>query len=308
MNLLYLLPIFIYSFQPVACWGDLGHRTVAYLAQRYFSKEAAQLIDDLLPSSDDWDISDAAVWADKVKFHRPFTRPWHYIDALDHPPDSCQVSFTSDCGHGGCIISAIQNMTNQVNDPNIAQDEQAEALKFLIHFLGDIHQPLHAEALERGGNEIHVCFDKHCGKKENLHGIWDTEIPHKINGIKHNEKHNDEKEPAERWAASLFRANRFRPHHAECSNIQNPLECATLWAKETNRLNCDYVLKRDIDWLENHDLGRDYYAGAAPIVNEQIYKAGVRLATWINTLAAQRPSSTGFLVTQDGKVGRNFEL
>jgi hypothetical protein len=167
---------------------------------------------------------------------------------------------------------------------------------------------LHAEALERGGNEIHICFDKHCGKKENLHGIWDTEIPHKMNGIKHNEKHNDEKEPAERWAASLFRANRFRPHHAECSNIQNPLECATLWAKETNRLNCDYVLKRDIDWLENHDLGGDYYDGAAPIVNEQIYKAGVRLATWINTLAAQRPSSTGFLVTQDGKVGRNFEL
>jgi hypothetical protein len=82
MNLLYLLLIFIYSFQPVACWGDLGHRTVAYLAQRYFSKEAAQLIDDLLPSSDDWDISDAAVWADKVKFHRPFTRPWHYIGML----------------------------------------------------------------------------------------------------------------------------------------------------------------------------------------------------------------------------------
>ena len=82
MNLLNLLLIFIYSFQPAACWGDLGHRTVAYFAQKFLSKEAAQLIDDLLPSSDGWDISDAAVWPDKVIFHRPFEGMFSYESIL----------------------------------------------------------------------------------------------------------------------------------------------------------------------------------------------------------------------------------
>ncbi|KNG80367.1 hypothetical protein ANOM_011496 [Aspergillus nomiae NRRL 13137] len=282
MNLLLPFLIFIYSLQPAACWGDLGHRTVAYLAQKYFSNEAKQLVDDLLPGNNGQDISDAAVWADKM------LRTIH--------PEA--VGFLS-------RQIVVAEDTNQLSDQNLAKDDQADALKFLIHFLGDIHQPLHVEALEQGGNKIHVCFDHYCSK-ENLHAIWDTDIPHKMNGIKHNRKHNEEKEPAERWAASLFQANRFRPYYAECSDIQNPLECAMLWAKETNRLNCDYVLKNGIDWVEENDLGGEYYDGAAPIVNEQIYKAGVRLATWINTLAAQRTSSMGYLAAQGGRLGRYF--
>jgi len=305
MKLLLPFLIFIHFLQPAACWGDLGHRTVAYLAQKYFTNEATQLVDDLLPSDDGQDISDAAVWADRVKYTiMPATREWHFLDAEDHPPGTCQISFSSDCGPRGCLVSAIQNMTNQLSDQSLAKDEQADALKFLIHFLGDIHQPLHVEALEEGGNKIPVCFDNYCSR-ENLHSIWDTDIPHKMNGITHNRKHNDEKEPAERWAASLFRANRLRPYYAECSDIQNPFECAMLWAKETNRLNCDFVLKNGVNWLENNDLGGEYYDGAAPIVNEQIYKAGIRLATWINALAAQRPSSVG-LVNQGGILGRCF--
>lgn len=82
MNLLLLLPTFIYSFQLVACWGDLGHRTVAYLAQKYLSNKAAQLIDSLLPSSDGDDISDAAVWPDAIRPYFLFTRPWYFISIL----------------------------------------------------------------------------------------------------------------------------------------------------------------------------------------------------------------------------------
>jgi hypothetical protein len=73
---------------------------------------------------------------------------------------------------------------------------------YLIHFLGDIHQPLHVENLDRGGNDIHVCFDHRCNK-ENLHGIWDTDIIHKARGLKHSEKHNEEKEAASKWADEL---------------------------------------------------------------------------------------------------------
>ena len=174
--------------------------------------------------------------------------------------------------------------------------EQKEALMFIIHFFGDIHQPLHVEGKEKGGNNISVCFDNH---EQNLHAVWDTSIPHKLNGIKHNLKHNDEKEASARWADRLYERNRFGQIANECSNIRNPLECVIQWATETNWLNCNVVFYKSIPWLENHDLGGEYYKKAAPIVEEQITKAALRLAVWINTLAADRASSTERLLVQN---------
>jgi hypothetical protein len=87
---------------------------------------------------------------------------------------------------------------------------------------------LHTEALDYGRNKIHISFDGRCGREENLHDIWDTDIPYKINGLKHNLKHNKEKEPATQQAARLFQAKRFRPRLTECSAIHNPLEYSML--------------------------------------------------------------------------------
>ena len=63
----------------VACWGGLGHRTVGYLAQHYFTEDANQLFKDLVKPSDHFDISDAAVWADSIRHREPFTEGWHFI-------------------------------------------------------------------------------------------------------------------------------------------------------------------------------------------------------------------------------------
>jgi hypothetical protein len=71
--------LFLSVYQPVASWGDVGHRTVAYLAERFFTEQGAQLANDLLTNNQGFDISDASVWADTVKRKRPYTRPWHYI-------------------------------------------------------------------------------------------------------------------------------------------------------------------------------------------------------------------------------------
>ncbi|CAI7667512.1 unnamed protein product [Penicillium pancosmium] len=195
-------------------------------------------------------------------------------------------------------------MTHQVQDLDLDKKQQGDALKFLIHFIGDLHQPLHVEDKCRGGNEIHVRFDNHGGEKENLHSIWDTDIPHKILGIKHRLKQNEEKEPAVKWAAKLFQSQGLRPLQAECADTQKPMKCSMLWAAETNRLNCDFVFQNGIEWLENHDLGGEYYDGAAPIVETQILKAGIRLAVWLNALAADRasPATGGLCNPQGGKV------
>jgi hypothetical protein len=178
---------------------------------------------------------------------------------------------------------------------------------YLIHFIGDIHQPLHDEAISRGGNEIHVCFDNRCSK-ENLHGIWDTDIIHKINGLKHTEKHNQEKDAAAKWADQLYSSNQAQGADImrECVDLQNPEKCSIQWAEEANAYVCSYVMQPGVEWLESNDLGGDYYTGAVAIVESQISKAGIRLATWINALAGAAPGS-GFRV-QDGSEDFNADL
>jgi hypothetical protein len=63
----------------VACWGGLGHRTVGYLAEHYFTEDAAQLVKDLIKPTDSFDISDAAIWADGIRQRQHFTEGWHFI-------------------------------------------------------------------------------------------------------------------------------------------------------------------------------------------------------------------------------------
>ncbi|KAB8231455.1 S1/P1 nuclease [Aspergillus alliaceus] len=274
-------------------WGDVGHRTVAYLAEQYLDDEGSKLIKDLLLNNGS-DISDAAVWPDTIKWKRPETRPWHFIDA-NHPPKSCGVSYETDCGNGGCIISALEEMTHKALDLTLDKVSQAESLRFILHFLGDIHQPLHVEGAYKGGNGILVHFGRR-RSHENLHSVWDTDIPHKINGIAHNIKHNDEREAAKRWAGRLAQSDLSRSLRGEeCTDVSRAVECAMVWARETNRLNCEFVLKRGVEWLEENDLGGNYYDGAAPIVEAQVYRAGVRLAGWLNALAAERAARGDFV-------------
>lgn len=168
---------------------------------------------------------------------------------------------------------------------------------FLFHFFGDLHMPLHVEAYERGGNGVEVCFN---GRRDNLHSIWDTDMPHKINGIKHTLKHNDEKLASLKWAKHLLQQNKHRPTTAvECADVGNPQTCVKQWAEETNRLNCAVVFRKGLPYLKGNDLAGEYYNEAVPIIEEQIFKAGVRLGVWINALAEKHRIKTAFVVQED---------
>ena len=166
------------------------------------------------------------------------------------------------------------NQTTRINDPDLPTAQQAAALRFLIHFIGDIHQPLHTENELRGGNGIPVLFGK---KHTNLHSVWDEDIPDRIRGG----KLPDEYSQASAWADDLF-ANGIE---GRCTDISTPEECALVWAGEANKEVCRYVLKDDLEGVENQDLSGDYYDGAVPIVEELIAKAGYRLGAWLNALA-----------------------
>ncbi|KAK6828861.1 hypothetical protein RU639_003355 [Aspergillus parasiticus] len=281
--------------RPSLGWGDVGHRTVAYIAEHHLTKEGIGLLNDLLPKKHGFDVSDAAVWPDHIKHRHPETAPWHYVDVDDDPLNNhCKISpLPRDCEIKGCIISLMKDMTVQVNDHSA---NQTEAVMFLFHFFGDLHMPLHVEGYAKGGTQVDVSFDGH---SDHLHSIWDTDMPHKINGIKHRQKHNAEKPASQKWAEHLLQQNKHRPTTAECTDVTNPHRCIKLWADESNRLNCAVVFKRGIPYITNEDLAGEYYDDAAPIIEEQIYKAGVRLAAWINALAEERRSKTGFVVQGD---------
>jgi hypothetical protein len=76
-------PLVVLSLSTViTCWGDMGHRTVALLAQKYLTPEASQLLDELLANDQGYDFSDAATWADTIKRKLPYTKPWHYVGKI----------------------------------------------------------------------------------------------------------------------------------------------------------------------------------------------------------------------------------
>jgi hypothetical protein len=111
-------------------------------------------------------------------------------------------------------IPSPNPQTTRLNDFDLDAVQQGEALMFLIHFLGDIHQPLHTENMDRGDTHIPACFDRDCSDM-NLHSVWDTEIPNKHRSVARHirppaKKEAVEKEAAASWAEDLHTANRAK--------------------------------------------------------------------------------------------------
>ena len=279
----YLVFVFLVSLAltPLAsCWGALGHRTVAYLAAHYLTPEATTYVADLINYQD---ISEAALWADKIRYIPGFmySRAWHYIDAQDDPPRQCGLNFTRDClPDQGCAVSALVNQTGRVRDRSLNHWERGQALRWILHLVGDIHQPLHTEAEDRGGNGIPVIFGR---RHTNLHSIWDTAMPEKYAG------RADGMVAARMWAERLYEGDPDPGNSLtdECQSLDDAQTCALLWAGDANKFVCEYVLKDDVEGVEGIDLAGGYYEGAVPIIDEMIAKGGRRLGAWLNALADQ---------------------
>lgn len=168
-----------------------------------------------------------------------------------------------------------------MTDEEISFYERSMALKFIIHFIGDIHQPLHTEDLLRGGNQIFVRWGK---QHTNLHHVWDSSIAEKHQGgsaIRH----------AVGWADTLhseIESGKYtgsREGWSTCVNPANAEECALIWATESNKWMCDYVLPATFPaGFEGQELSGDYFQGAVPIVDELVAKAGWRLAGYLNMI------------------------
>lgn len=138
-----------------------------------------------------------------------------------------------------CVITALANYTEQSLDANLPRWRLEQAAKFVIHFIGDMHQPLHNENTALGGNRIYVEFDGH---RFNLHHVWDSSIVEKFLGGLHGEP----LAIAERWSTALAKEvaeGKFADEKAfwlKDFNFKDPNGTALAWSRETNGLVCKY--------------------------------------------------------------------
>jgi hypothetical protein len=149
-SLRYALPLLVVLPSAANAWGSLGHTTVAYIAQNFVCDKTAKFAQQLLNDSSTAYLANVATWADSYR-NEPegkFSSVLHYIDALDNPPESCNIDYARDCPEEGCIVSAIANYSSRAVEKDVGIVEQQKALKWVIHFLGDVHQPLHVENIE----------------------------------------------------------------------------------------------------------------------------------------------------------------
>ncbi len=178
--------------RPAMAWGDDGHKTVALVAEHYLVPAAKKQVDAILAADTDnltqHDIASEATWADKFRQKHRETASWHFTDIEITDPDlneACngrQPLPTGTLASNGpakdCVVDKIEQFAVELADPKTDAEEKLVALKFLLHFVGDLHQPLHsADNNDRGGNSVKVMVDGFPHKsRDELHGFWDTQF------------------------------------------------------------------------------------------------------------------------------------
>ena len=239
-------------------WGTEGHRIVAEIAEQLLEPDTAHKVRDLLALENATTLADAANWADQIRGQRRETAPWHFVDI---PISAPAYDAARDCPQNNCVVAKIEQFTAELRDASLPPRERLEALKFVVHFIGDVHQPLHAsDNGDRGGNEIRVKF---LGRRTNLHAVWDTGIlAPAVNG--------DERA----YALRLF--HRITPAQLTAWQNGSPVE----WANEAHAVAVQAIYGK-----LPHDSGtlpESYETAALPTADLQLERAGVRLASVLN--------------------------
>jgi hypothetical protein len=270
---LILLSAVLLILSPVdkaSAWGADGHRLICAMAEAKLTPEAKSMLSEtlrmgkFLDNNADEDFPEACLWPDKAR-HTTHKGSYeeHFINV---PKSEDSVDLARDCAALNCVATAIQrNLVYLSRDAQGKREKarKAAALRFLAHFVGDLHQPLHVgNGEDWGGNKIRVNW---YGKKANLHGIWDYEILKKA-GIT--------------YPDSLEYLQEIKPEDSASDVLA--------WIRTSFRLARDNAYKdTEGNLIASGDtLGDAYFERAKPIVMSQISLSSSRLAYLLNELAA----------------------
>lgn len=168
-------------------WGHEGHEVVAAIARGYLTPEVRARVDQMLAADPDTltphDMLDEATWADSYRNSHKETSSWHFVDIeLDRPDMEAACSGFPSSGPVAsrgpaqdCIVDKLAEFSQELANPATPAEERLLALKFVLHFAGDIHQPLHdSDNHDKGGNCVLLSLGG--PRLVNLHGYWDTVV------------------------------------------------------------------------------------------------------------------------------------
>ena len=256
--LIALCGVLVLSQSSIA-WGPDGHSIIAEIAERYLQPRTKAAIKELLG---DQSLAEASNWADRLRDNPNYdwSKPLHYINV---PRSASAVNLSRDCEHDACVVAAITKYAAVLRNRKAPREERIEALKFLVHFVGDVHQPLHvAYADDRGGNQIKVTW---FGDADwNLHAVWDSAlIQRDIKG--------DREATVKRLADGVSSVDL-----RQWRSSMNP----TVWANESLKLTQQLYRSLPTD----NQLGEGYYAANIGTVEQRLSTAGVRLAMVLNDI------------------------
>ena len=159
-------------------WGPQGHRLVAALAWDDLDPQVRARITALLAGEPDATLPGIANWADQLRENDPDlgrrSARWHYVNIAEH---GCEYDAGAACESGDCVVEAIRAQTAILADRTQPVEVRRQALKFVVHFVGDVHQPMHAGyGHDKGGNDVQIRMpgDGNDEKGGNLHRLWDS--------------------------------------------------------------------------------------------------------------------------------------
>jgi hypothetical protein len=302
----FALILFITS--PALGWWCEGHEAVAYIAEKHLTPAASAAVMKLLkdyPSQTPRSCQDttqdlmaiASTWADDVK-RTEKTGPWHYMDIplglkSGDPEVYCEPIGPSANGadRPGCILSALRSSVNILHSEKESDEEKATALRYLIHLVGDLHQPLHTTSNnDQGGNCTPVqFFDDH--KVTNLHSMWDgmilnRDLADKKETIAQLVERLDQEYASKRakWTkdAPEFDKWAWEGHLIAQKVSYGDLEPKPPTEKYDPKPQCN--VERDRFGALHMSAAESYEKAAAPVVEEQLAKAGYRLAAILNII------------------------
>lgn len=245
-------------------WSAQGHRIVGELAERQVRPETLVEIQRLLHGLEEPTLAGVANWADDV---RPLpewrhSAAWHYVN---FPDLSCNLVPARDCPDGNCVFGAINAMQRQLADRGASIQQRREALKFLVHFVGDVHQPMHAGLrADRGGNNFQV---RYRNEGRNLHSVWDNLILRS-------------REPDWRRYVDLL-AQEAGPGPDPALQSDNP---PREWAIESCRIIGEQGL---YPARPGRPIGSAYLDRHRPVAERRLQQAGTRLARLLDDALAR---------------------
>ncbi len=244
-------------------WGREGNRIVADIAERYLAPEAARQVQELLALENKASLVEVADWAEEIRRERRETARWHFVNIPIHPPAGTPAGYDAarDCPHDECLVAATERFIAVLADAGAPAPARLEALKFVVHFVGNLHQPLDcANNDDRGGNDVRIYF---ANQHMTLHDLWDWGLlASAVGGREH--------AYADRLAAAI-----------DAKDVaQWQQSGAAQWANESFRLARALIygeMKPEARTLEIFQ-GSEYM----PVIDAQLEKAGVRLAGLLN--------------------------